>query len=34
MGCVSSFEEQANRAGLQATIVRSADEFLQSEQCH
>jgi crotonobetainyl-CoA:carnitine CoA-transferase CaiB-like acyl-CoA transferase len=28
------FEEQANRAGLQATIVRSADEFLQSEQCH
>ena len=28
------FEEQANRAGLQATIIRSADEFLQSEQCH
>jgi crotonobetainyl-CoA:carnitine CoA-transferase CaiB-like acyl-CoA transferase len=28
------FEEQANRAGLQATIVRSPEEFLQSEQCH
>jgi crotonobetainyl-CoA:carnitine CoA-transferase CaiB-like acyl-CoA transferase len=27
------FEEQANRAGLQATVVRSAEEFLRSEQC-
>ncbi len=28
------FEEQANRAGLQATVVRGTEEFLQSEQCH
>jgi crotonobetainyl-CoA:carnitine CoA-transferase CaiB-like acyl-CoA transferase len=27
-------EEAANRAGLQATIVRSAEEFLDTEQCH
>jgi crotonobetainyl-CoA:carnitine CoA-transferase CaiB-like acyl-CoA transferase len=26
-------EEQANRAGLQATVVRSAEEFLETEQC-
>jgi hypothetical protein len=26
-------EEQANRAGLQATVVRSAQEFLDTEQC-
>src|SRR6266436_6397041 len=26
-------EEQANRAGLQATVVRSAQEFLETEQC-
>jgi crotonobetainyl-CoA:carnitine CoA-transferase CaiB-like acyl-CoA transferase len=26
-------EEQANRAGLQATVVRSAQEFLGTEQC-
>jgi hypothetical protein len=27
-------EEQANRAGLQATVVRSAQEFLETEQYH
>jgi crotonobetainyl-CoA:carnitine CoA-transferase CaiB-like acyl-CoA transferase len=27
-------EEQANRAGLQATVVRSAQEFLETAQCH
>src|SRR5258708_4248486 len=27
------FEEQANRAGVQATVVRSTEEFLESEQC-
>jgi crotonobetainyl-CoA:carnitine CoA-transferase CaiB-like acyl-CoA transferase len=26
-------EEQANRAGLQATVIRSPEEFLQTEQC-
>jgi hypothetical protein len=27
-------EEAANQAGLQATVVRSAEEFLDTEQCH
>src|SRR5260370_30824433 len=26
-------EERANRAGLQATVVRSAEEFLATDQC-
>jgi hypothetical protein len=28
-----NLEEHANRAGLQATVVRSAQEFLDTEQC-